>query len=111
MTNAVAGVGGPSVSAYALLSRWPQPPFAATLQPFFVTIAVVTLTAKLALDPGQMPPFSAFAWILITAMIVAGIYTREKLQRFIADAHTRFGVIVIAFLGAAAALAKGLVDL
>jgi uncharacterized membrane protein YfcA len=111
VTNAIAGVGGPAVSVYALLSRWPQRPFAATLQPFFVTIAVVTLAAKLALDPGQMPPFSASAWVLIAAMIVAGIYTGEKLQRFIADEHARFGVIVIAFLGAAAALAKGLIDL
>jgi uncharacterized membrane protein YfcA len=93
------------------LSRWPQRPFAATLQPFFVTIAVVTLTTKLALDPGQMPPFSAFAWVLIAAMIVTGIYTGEKLQRFIPDAHVRFGVIVIAFLGAATALVKGLADL
>ena len=111
VTNAVAGVGGPAVSVYALLSRWPQRPFAATLQPFFVTTAVVTLTAKLSLDPGQMPPFSAFAWVLIAGMIMAGVYTGEKLQRFIADEHARLGVIVIAFLGAATALVKGLIDL
>lgn len=111
VTNAVAGVGGPAVSVYALLSRWPQRPFAATLQPFFATIAVVTLTTKLALDPGRMPPFHAAAWVLIAAMIVAGIYAGEKLQRFIRDEHARFAVIVIAFLGAAAALVKGLVDL
>ncbi|NKX52726.1 TSUP family transporter, partial [Arthrobacter deserti] len=81
VTNAVAGVGGPAGSVYALLSRWPQRRFAATLQPFFVTIVVVTLTAKLAQDPGRMPPFGAPAWLLVAAMIALGIYAGEKLQR------------------------------
>ncbi|MBP3043831.1 sulfite exporter TauE/SafE family protein [Arthrobacter jiangjiafuii] len=111
VTNAVAGVGGPSVSAYALMARWPQRPFAATLQPFFVTIAVVTLTAKISLDPGQMPPFQAWAWALIALMIIGGIYAGEKLQRFIRDDQARAAVVVIAFFGAAAALTKGIIDL
>lgn len=111
ITNAMAGVGGPAVSVYALLARWPQRPFAATLQPFFVTTAAVTLTSKLALDPGQMPPFQAWAWVLVAVMIVGGIYAGEKLQRFIRDDQARLAVIVIAFIGAAAALVKGLVDL
>ncbi|KAD3515132.1 TSUP family transporter [Arthrobacter yangruifuii] len=111
ITNAMAGVGGPAVSVYALLARWPQRPFAATLQPFFVTTASVTLTSKLLLDPGQMPPFQPWAWALIGVMIVGGIYAGEKLQRFIRDDQARMAVIVIAFIGAAAALVKGLVDL
>lgn len=111
ITNAVAGVGGPAVSAYAVMARWPQRPFAATLQPFFVTIGIVTLAVKLTVDPGQMPPFSTLAWILIGVLIVAGIYAGEQLQKHISDEHVRFGVIVIAFIGAAAAMAKGLFDL
>ncbi|MET4058904.1 putative membrane protein YfcA [Arthrobacter sp. UYP6] len=111
VTNAVAGVGGPSVSAYALMARWPQRPFAATLQPFFVTIAIVTLTSKLSLDPGQMPPFEPWAWGLIALMIIGGIYAGEKLQRFIRDDQARAAVVIIAFIGAAAALAKGIFDL
>lgn len=111
ITNAVAGVGGPAVSVYALLARWPQRPFAATLQPFFITTAVVTLTMKTLLDPGQMPPFSAWSWALIVLMIVAGVYAGEKLQRFIRDDQARLAVIAIAFLGAATALAKGIYDL
>lgn len=111
VTNAVAGVGGPSVSAYALMSRWPQRPFAATLQPFFVTIAIVTLTAKLSLDPGRMPPFETWAWALIVVMIIGGIYAGEKLQRFIRDDQARAAVVIFAFIGAGAALVKGIVDL
>ncbi|MEB7504690.1 sulfite exporter TauE/SafE family protein [Arthrobacter koreensis] len=111
VTNAVAGVGGPAVSAYAVMARWPQRPFAATLQPFFVTIATVTLAVKLSMDPGQMPPFSVVAWILIGVMIVGGIYAGEVLQKHIRDDHVRFAVIVIAFLGAGAAMVKGIIDL
>lgn len=111
VTNAVAGVGGPSVSAYALLSRWPQRPFAATLQPFFVSIAAVTLATKLSLDPGHMPPFAPWAWALIILMIVGGIYAGERLQRRIRDEQARAAVIVFAFFGAGAALIKGILDL
>ena len=111
VTNAVAGVGGPSVSAYALMARWPQRSFAATLQPFFVTTALVTLTAKLSLDPGQMPPIGAWAWVLVAVMIIGGIYAGEKLQRFIRDDQARAAVVIFAFFGAAAALAKGVFDL
>ena len=111
VTNAVAGVGGPAVSAYALMARWPQREFAATLQPFFVTIGIVTLSAKLYLDPGQMPPFEAWAWALIALMIVGGIYAGEKLQRHVRDEQVRVAVIVIAFIGAGAALVKGVLDL
>lgn len=111
VTNAVAGVGGPAVSAYALMARWPQRQFAATLQPFFVTIALVTLTSKLSLDASQMPPFAAWAWGLVALMIIIGIYTGEKLQRFIRDDQARAAVVILAFFGAAAALVKGIFDL
>ncbi|MHA7276084.1 sulfite exporter TauE/SafE family protein [Arthrobacter sp. HLT1-21] len=111
LTNSMAGVGGPAVSAYALLSRWPQRPFAATLQPFFVVIGLVTLAVKLSLDPSDAPALQWWMWTAIGVVIVTGIFAGEKLSRFIKDDHARFFVIVIAFVGAAAALVKGLLDL
>src|SRR5690606_38892482 len=44
LTNSLAGVGGPAVSAYAVLTRWPQISFAATLQPYFLLIGVTSAT-------------------------------------------------------------------
>lgn len=111
LTNSMAGVGGPAVSAYALLSRWPQRPFAATLQPFFAVIGSVTVLVKLLIDPGQVPPLETWMWVLIPVSIVVGILAGERLARYIHDRHARFAVIVIAFLGAATALIKGLADL
>ena len=111
LTNSMAGVGGPAVSAYALLSRWPQRPFAATLQPFFAVIGSVTVLVKLLIDPGQVPPLETWMWVLIPVSIVLGILLGERLAQYIHDRHARFAVIVIAFLGAATALIKGLSDL
>ncbi len=111
VTNSMAGVGGPAVSAYALLARWPQRPFAATLQPFFVCIGSVTLVTKLLLDPAQAPVLAPWMWIAIGLAIVAGIFAGEKLGRFVRDHQARLFVIVIAFIGAGLAVVKGLVDI
>ncbi|GAB3548009.1 TSUP family transporter [Arthrobacter tumbae] len=111
LTNSMAGVGGPAVSAYALLSRWPQRPFAATLQPFFAVIGSVTVIVKLLIDPGQVPPLETWMWVLIPISIILGIFAGERLSRYIHDRHARFAVIVIAFLGAATALITGIADL
>lgn len=111
LTNSMAGVGGPAVSAYALLARWPQRPFAATLQPFFAVIGTVALVAKLWIDPGKAPPLDGWMWPLIGVAIVAGIIAGEKLAPFVRDDHARAAVVIIAFLGAGAALGKGLFDL
>jgi uncharacterized membrane protein YfcA len=99
------------VSAYALLARWPQRPFAATLQPFFVCIGTVTLVAKLLLDPSQAPVLAPWMWIAIGVAIVAGIFLGEKLARFVRDDQARLFVVVIAFIGAGLAVVKGLADM
>lgn len=111
VTNSMAGVGGPAVSAYALLSGWPQRSFAATLQPFFVCIGTVTLVVKLLLDPSQAPILAAWMWVAIGLAIVAGIVTGEKLSRFVRDDQARLFVVVIAFVGAGLAVIKGLIDI
>lgn len=110
LTNSMAGVGGPAVSAYAILARWEQRPFAATLQPFFVVIGIVAIATKLIADPSQMPAVEPWAWALIVVAIVAGIFGGEVLQRHVRDRHARLFVICVAFLGAIAALAKGLLE-
>ncbi|TSD68162.1 sulfite exporter TauE/SafE family protein [Aeromicrobium piscarium] len=110
-TNALAGVGGPAVSAYAVMSRWPQRAFAATLQPYFVLTNIVALTVKFAVDPAQSPSFGVTIWLAIVALIVAGVVVGDRCQRYVRDHHARMALIVMSFIGAVAALAKGLVDL
>ncbi len=110
-TNALAGVGGPAVSAYAVMSRWPQRGFSATLQPYFVLTNIVALTVKFAVDPAQSPSFGVAIWLAIVALIVAGVVVGDRCQRYVRDHHARMALIVMSFIGAVAALAKGLADL
>jgi uncharacterized membrane protein YfcA len=41
LMSTTAGVAAPPVTIYAIYSRWPQQSFAATLQPFFFTVAAL----------------------------------------------------------------------
>ncbi|NMR28399.1 TSUP family transporter [Crystallibacter degradans] len=111
LTNSLAGVGGPTVSAYAVLARWPQREFAGTLQPYFFVICLITVGVRTWLNPSHLPQLDWWMWAALGVMIVVGIFTGEKLLRHIQDDHARVAVIIMAFVGAVAALIKGLLDL
>ncbi|HXD28512.1 MAG TPA: sulfite exporter TauE/SafE family protein [Arthrobacter sp.] len=111
LTNAMAGVGGPAVSAYAVLSRWPQRSFAATMQPFFAVIGFVTVVSKAIVAPDQQLILPWWDWGLFVLAIAVGIFGGERLQRFVRDHHARIFILVIAFAGAIAAVVKGWVGL
>lgn len=111
LTNSLAGVGGPAVSAYAVLTRWPQATFAATLQPYFILIGGVSVATKLFLDPVALPPTEWWFWVVVFVSVIAGIVLGERLLKVVTPAQVRRFVILLAFAGAAASLIRGLVDL
>lgn len=111
LTNAMAGVGGPAVSAYAVLSRWPQRSFAATMQPFFAVIGFVTVVSKAIVAPEQQLVLPWWDWGLFVLAIAIGIFGGERLQRHVKDHHARIFILAIAFAGALAAVAKGWIGL
>ena len=111
LTNALAGVGGPAVSAYAVLTRWPQASFAATLQPYFVVTGIAATAAKLTLEPATLPETHWAYWLVILVAILVGIWIGEKLLPRIAPGTVRRFVIVLAAAGAAASLVRGIVGL
>ncbi|MFC0581871.1 sulfite exporter TauE/SafE family protein [Micrococcoides hystricis] len=109
-TNAVAGVGGPPLTAYALISRWDPVRFAATIQPVFVVICALTFITKLIATPEQMPTMPLGVWVACFAAMLVGIWAGSKLERRISPTAVRTFVIVIAFLGAGTALVKGILQ-
>lgn len=111
LTNALAGVGGPAVSAYAVLTRWPQVSFAATLQPYFIVTGVASVTAKLVLNPSGLPATDWWFWLIMFAAILIGIAAGERLLRLVSPAQVRRFVIILACAGAAASLVRGVVGL
>lgn len=106
--NAAAGIGGPAVSIYAVLSRWPQREFAATLQPYFFVIASLSLLTKLVIAPEAWPALDWWIWTGIVGALLAGIAIGEVLSSRVSARAARRAVIVIAFAGAATAVANGL---
>ena len=108
--NAAAGVGGPAISAYAVLTRWPQERFAATMQPFLVTVATSSLVSKLLFSHGQLPALDAWKWVTIIGALLGGLAIGELVGRRISSAGARRAVIVLAYLGGAVALIHGIVD-
>lgn len=111
MMNALAGVGGPAISAYAVLTKWPQTTFAATLQPYFALTGSASAAAKLALDPAGLPSTGWWFWVLVFAAVVGGIALGERLLRLVTPTQVRRFVIILACVGAAASLVTGLVGL
>ncbi|WP_150308392.1 sulfite exporter TauE/SafE family protein [Planctomonas psychrotolerans] len=109
--NAAAGIGGPAVSIYAVISRWPQAAFAATLQPYFFTIASLSLLTKLLVAPGSWPELEAWMWLSIIAALFAGITVGELVAKRVSARRARGAVLVIAFAGAVAAIVNGTLGL
>lgn len=104
LMNATAGVATPALTVYALASRWPHRSFAATLQPFFLTVATGSLLLKL-----PTADFGALSWSVLAAAVFAlptGIavagFLRHKVD---ADRARRFAII-LACLGALAAIVR-----
>lgn len=112
LTNSLAGVGGPAVSAYAVLTRWPQVSFAATLQPYFVVTGLASAGAKLLMNPaGMLPDTDWWFWGIVFAAILLGIAAGERLLRLVTPAQVRRFVVILACAGAAASFLRGLVTL
>ena len=109
--NAAAGVGGPALSVYAVATRWPQVAFAATAQPYFVVIGVASLVGKFVATGWAAPALDTAAWPIVIAALVVGLAIGEFLSPRISHRVARIAVIAIAYVGGAAALVDGLVDL
>ncbi len=102
--TATAGVGGPALTVYALATRWRQAAFAATAQISFAAQAIAALALK---GLPRLP------WAVLAALAVAagvGLAAGHLLARWLPAVYVRRTVIGIAFLGAAAAVVKGLLD-
>lgn len=109
-TNSLSGVGGPVLTAYAELTRWPQRDFAATLQPFFIITGSFSAATKVISDPTTMPVFDWWQWLLLAAAIVIGVQVGNKLAPKVHDKLARRLVLIMAVVGAVTAVVKGLLD-
>ncbi|WP_336853048.1 sulfite exporter TauE/SafE family protein [Sinomonas albida] len=108
LMNAAAAVGGPAVTAYAVLSRWDQRRFGATLQPYFITTGTTSLLAKALATGGHWPALELWQWVLVFVCMLIGIVVGDLLARRVAGETVRRFVIGIAYAGAALAIVNGI---
>lgn len=106
--NVTAGFGGAAVSAYAVISRWPQQSFAATIQPYFLTLGAASLTAKLLFAEGIVVSLELWQWLVIIVALVIGVALGEVVVSHISYETARRAVIAIAYVGGVVTLAHGL---
>ena len=104
----LGGVGGPAVTVYAALSRWPVLPMVATLQPLWILISSVSFTTKLAWDDGQLPDLPWWMWCAMVAIVVASIFLGEAVQKRLTEQTIQRFVMVLGFVGALLALGTGI---
>lgn len=109
-SNSLSGVGGPVLTAYAQLSRWTQQDFVAMLQPFFILAGSFSAATKVATDPSTMPVLDAWQWLVLGAMIVLGVQLGNRLAPHVNDTLARRIVVILAVVGAASAVVKGILD-
>lgn len=108
---AAAGIGGPPMTIYAVLSRWDQRSFAATMQPYQAAVSLTAVLASLAADPASWPGLPASSWGIVAAAIATGVLIGNVLSRVASAAVGRFVVVTLALLGAVITLLTGIAGL
>ncbi|MFV2143458.1 sulfite exporter TauE/SafE family protein [Isoptericola sp. G70] len=109
--SVAAGIGGPPVAVYSVLSGWDPKRFAATAQPFFAVNALAALTAKLVLADASFPTMDPWQWVLLMVAIVGGLALGEALAPRVSASATRRVLIVLAYVGGVATLTRGVAGL
>jgi hypothetical protein len=105
--NATAGVGGPALSVYALTTRWRQTEFAATMQPYFLTIGIASIAAKLIAKPSSTPDIPIGVWALICGAILAGLFAGDFFARRTGVQTARRLMLILAYIGSIATIVRG----
>lgn len=112
LCNATAGVSAPVMVIGARMTRWDQHAYAATMQPTFLAFGIASVVAKLAVGVGGAGAWPS-AWLLPTAMVavVVGALIGAPLARRISASSARRLALVVAGVGAAVAVLRGLLAL
>ncbi|MCW4457848.1 sulfite exporter TauE/SafE family protein [Microbacterium sp. MPKO10] len=110
--NTCAGVAAPVMVIDATLTRWNQTSFAATMQPTFLTMGLLSVISKISLGAttlAELPPLWTFGVIIV--IVVAGIVIGSILSSRVSSRAARNTAITLAAIGGAAALIRGVVAL
>lgn len=104
----LAGVGGPAMTVYAVVSRWDVVKFAATIQPLWILLACGGFLTNLSFSGSEFPTFRWWFWVGSLVAILGGMHIGARIRSRVSEPMVRRAVIVLAFIGASLSLATGL---
>lgn len=112
LLNTTAGVAAPAMVIVSRLIRWEQRAFAASLQPIFMSMGLMSVIAKLALGATGLPSLPPW-WVipLVVALVLGGVWIGARLESRVPATRARTLALVIAGLGGVAAVVKGILTL
>lgn len=109
LTNSIAGIAGPTLTAYAILSDWPHRSFVATIQPLLALMGTAAVVTKLFIFPIPTPDWGWWMWAAIISALVSGVALGERIDRKLRPHIVRRWLIVVALAGATTALIRGVI--
>lgn len=109
--NASAGMGGPFLSSYAVLSRWEQRTFAASIQPVFIVVGIASIVSKLVLDSHAWPQLSPEVWLALAVSLALGQIVGDFSARKVPTNVARLVMLSLAMLGGVLTIIKGVAEL
>lgn len=105
IANATAGLAGPLLGAYALVTRWNLRSYVASMQLCWFIVNVATLALK------GLPPLAVNTTIALGSALAAGSILGHLLDRHVAPRAAEIALKVIAIAGAILLLVRGGLDL
>ncbi|HJF15110.1 MAG TPA: sulfite exporter TauE/SafE family protein [Enteractinococcus helveticum] len=109
--SVLAGIGGPAMTIFGVLSRWPVASFAASLQPMWVMIASATLAGRSWFMGSTLPELSWWMWLLAVVGIAVGMWAGQRALGKVKDGVVFGIVIVLAMIGAILSVITGISQL
>jgi uncharacterized protein len=103
-TNAAAGIGGPALTVYAIVTSWRHEAFAATSQISFAAQSA----ASLAID--GLPHLSVWRFVAVLCAIAGGLAAGQIGSRYVRSGHASRATVILAALGALGTIIKGVVS-
>lgn len=111
ISGVLAGVGGPALTIFGVISRWPIASFAASLQPIWIMCSVAILSSRSILMGSTLPDWSWWMWVIAALGIGVGMWIGERALGKVND-RTVFGlVVVLAMTGAVLSVITGVMEL
>jgi uncharacterized membrane protein YfcA len=111
--NVTAGVAAAAMVVNARFTRWAQVSYAATMQPIFATLGLCSVIAKLLAGVGAEDGAWPSPWLAVAAILAvfAGALVGRALARHVSPSAARTLAMVLATLGAVAAIIRGVIEL